>query len=862
MSRRREASSVSKRGRKLPARALFCSCVSLVFLASVVHFSGKSQKTDDFVAAQGRRTDVGRKPTKASEITIKDASLGSFSIFHFNTRSESALESVRSFEAAEYGDNRVLMLLHGTNDETVVRPNLRGLGDQSSEGLSVSTISEDIIDTLRRLVKDNEPDHFALFVDSAVKVSKEYFQQLKGLTADAVEKYSGRKISGLFISPIKSTADISMKCLDASSSHMFLLFPEFLRTLISKFDSPSKVDSWDSLQDVIGQYAALAGYRALLAGGMDITLSLNKPRGSGGRQSLEAKPLHLPSTADDNTSEDLSHDDSSDNKKTHISRRLLLAVTIGQQDDEMESTLELADASSPRRVERRQVERQQVNRRPLHDEDAEAISTQDSDPADEANEAPLHLSEEDTTVSESLSDVVIPVDSSVAETTGEEEIPEVEAEEALPVVVLQNDPRADFDERFMGVPGENSQGGLGFDPSNGDEDDLHRLAKEQLDRAAGVAAPSVGSSANPGGGSSFAPHHDDHSEKVIVYHDEDSNDEVVMEDSHRRQEEKQGWSDRTTTEEEVDGEAQSQRRLLLGAGWVSPEIPMCSKPEYFIALDDQGDRLTRLAQLVSNEKNIAVVTANKGMHDLLINWLCYLRRLGLTNFLVFSVDPAHAQQLAAMGIPVVSQRNVTLNAASRNKFRFWGTVEYQKLILERTRFVHRVLQLGFNVLLGDIDAVWLKDPFPSLRPSDTDDFDIAGQRDTDSLCGGFLYLRNTRTTRDLWSSLHAEHEELVRDAVERGRLRKEEDSEQLILEQYLKNKKFPSLKIRELDHDLFPHGQAYFENKTPQTKGIEPIVVHNNYIKGMPKKVQRFKEFSMWAVDAKGGCSATFMKVS
>jgi len=38
-----------------------------------------------------------------------------------------------------------------------------------------------------------------------------------------------------------------------------------------------------------------------------------------------------------------------------------------------------------------------------------------------------------------------------------------------------------------------------------------------------------------------------------------------------------------------------------------------------------------------------------------------------------------------------------------------------QLILEHTKLMLDVLALGYNVLLGDVDAVWLSNPFPHFK---------------------------------------------------------------------------------------------------------------------------------------------------
>lgn len=45
-----------------------------------------------------------------------------------------------------------------------------------------------------------------------------------------------------------------------------------------------------------------------------------------------------------------------------------------------------------------------------------------------------------------------------------------------------------------------------------------------------------------------------------------------------------------------------------------------------------------------------------------------------------------------------------------------------QFILERTRMVLSILRLKFNVLLADVDAVWLSNPFDHMRSTEFDIF--------------------------------------------------------------------------------------------------------------------------------------------
>jgi len=106
-----------------------------------------------------------------------------------------------------------------------------------------------------------------------------------------------------------------------------------------------------------------------------------------------------------------------------------------------------------------------------------------------------------------------------------------------------------------------------------------------------------------------------------------------------------------------------------------------------------------------------------------------------------------------------------------------------------------------------------------------------------------------------------DHEKLVKEASTRGKLHKTDDSEQVLLQTYIKTKKFSALKIRELDQYLFPYGKIFFETMEVQRHKVTPVVVHNNYIQGIGRKVERFKQQKLWALDAAGKqCAEGFLK--
>ncbi|CAI5512557.1 unnamed protein product [Closterium sp. Naga37s-1] len=81
----------------------------------------------------------------------------------------------------------------------------------------------------------------------------------------------------------------------------------------------------------------------------------------------------------------------------------------------------------------------------------------------------------------------------------------------------------------------------------------------------------------------------------------------------------------------------------------------------------------------------------------------------------------------------------------------YGGIGYKQLLLKRTRLVGSILKMGYNVLLADVDAVWLSDPFVHMGNKSVD---IYGQLEpSGQLCGGFLFLRSTPRVVTLWDQV-------------------------------------------------------------------------------------------------------------
>ena len=107
---------------------------------------------------------------------------------------------------------------------------------------------------------------------------------------------------------------------------------------------------------------------------------------------------------------------------------------------------------------------------------------------------------------------------------------------------------------------------------------------------------------------------------------------------------------------------------------------------------------------------VTVVTfASSGWTDLLNNWLCSLREVGLEKAVyVVAFGSDACTSLAPAGIAC---KNAEQTPSAAN----YGQEGYQKMLEIRTREILRLLGCGRTILVTDADVVFLKDPLPTLQ---------------------------------------------------------------------------------------------------------------------------------------------------
>ncbi|KAK8310476.1 hypothetical protein V6Z12_D02G188700 [Gossypium hirsutum] len=266
-----------------------------------------------------------------------------------------------------------------------------------------------------------------------------------------------------------------------------------------------------------------------------------------------------------------------------------------------------------------------------------------------------------------------------------------------------------------------------------------------------------------------------------------------------------------------------------------------------------------LAITADENKTVVLTVAGYSYKDMLMSWVCRLRRLRITNFLVSSLDYETYQFSVMQGLPVFNDPSAPSNI-SFNDCHF-GTECFQRVTKVKSRLVLKILKLGYNVLLSDVDVYWFKNPLPLL--SSFGPATLAAQSDE------YNQTRPINLPRRLNSGFYFAHSDaptisamgkVVRHAATSG-LTEQPSFYDTLCGEWGSTRKGDNrcvepgtnLTVHFLDRNLFPNG-AYLglwerKNVKSACKKQGCLVLHNNWISGRVKKLERQVISGLWDYD-------------
>ncbi|XP_062020117.1 arabinosyltransferase RRA3-like [Rosa rugosa] len=254
-------------------------------------------------------------------------------------------------------------------------------------------------------------------------------------------------------------------------------------------------------------------------------------------------------------------------------------------------------------------------------------------------------------------------------------------------------------------------------------------------------------------------------------------------------------------------------------------------------------RLANILEKVAVNKELIVALANSNVKAMLELWFNNIKRVGITNYLVVALDEEIARYCEAKDVPVY-KRDPDKDVDSVTRTGGNHAVSGMKF-----RILREFLQLGYSVLLSDVDIVYLQNPFNHLyRDSDVES--MTDGHDNRTAYGfndvfdepkmgwaryahtmrmwvynsGFFYIRPTIPSIEL----------LDRVA---GRLSREPNSwDQAVFNEELFFPSHPGYdglhaSRRTMDFYLFMNSKVLFKTvrKDANLSKLKPVIVHVNY---------------------------------
>lgn len=272
-------------------------------------------------------------------------------------------------------------------------------------------------------------------------------------------------------------------------------------------------------------------------------------------------------------------------------------------------------------------------------------------------------------------------------------------------------------------------------------------------------------------------------------------------------------------------------------------------------------RLAKLLAEIAIYKEVVVVLANTNVLEMLQVWFTNIKKVGISNYLVVALDDRIEEFCKSNDVPVYRRdpdQGVDSIAKSGGNHAVSGL---------KFRILREFLQLGYSVLLSDVDIVYLQNPFDYIyRDSDVESMSDGHNNHTaygfndvfdEPKMGwaryahtmriwvfnsGFFYIRPTLPSIEL----------LDRVA---DRLSKEKAWDQAVFNEELFYPSHPGYDglhaaKRTMDMYLFMNSKVLFKTvrKDAKLKKLKPVIVHVNY---HPDKLARMKAVVEFYVNEK-----------
>jgi hypothetical protein len=182
---------------------------------------------------------------------------------------------------------------------------------------------------------------------------------------------------------------------------------------------------------------------------------------------------------------------------------------------------------------------------------------------------------------------------------------------------------------------------------------------------------------------------------------------------------------------------------------------MSTKSNSYNVIEGENDLLVIAKKISGYNKIVLVTMVNDAYLKFTYSWLCNTKTMGIhKSVLIITLDQMSKEKLIQdwPDISVVAM-NMQLHGNQT-----YSKVGYVKIMIKRTEIILSLLVANIEVLLFEVDCVWLSNPVPDLQKITGYDFLVnpVAKTNTRVFAGGFLWINVTDNAKALWRKLEEE----------------------------------------------------------------------------------------------------------
>uniref|UniRef100_A0A383W3X9 Nucleotide-diphospho-sugar transferase domain-containing protein n=1 Tax=Tetradesmus obliquus TaxID=3088 RepID=A0A383W3X9_TETOB len=261
---------------------------------------------------------------------------------------------------------------------------------------------------------------------------------------------------------------------------------------------------------------------------------------------------------------------------------------------------------------------------------------------------------------------------------------------------------------------------------------------------------------------------------------------------------------------------------------------------------------------VAKDGYLFVTWANHHYTDFALTWVQHMKLQNITNFMVGAMDDKILASLARRSIPTFSMQS----GLTTGDFG-WGSPTFAKMGRKKISLIAMFLKLDVQVVISDVDVMWLRDPVPFFKRfpdadvlTSTDHLasTVEGREELERYpeagsafnIGIMLFRKKALPFVEEWVRVIESDDKIwdqnaFNDLARKGQQILPDDPNH-----YFKGDD-GKLVMGVLPLAYFASGHVYFTQRMHETLGIQPYAVHATFqFSGTPGKKNRFREAGLW----------------